>query len=62
MDDLHVESLVPKPLQSVATADEYMARLPEFDSEMGALADAAAAAGSVIRYVGRVDAATGACR
>ena len=60
LSDVPVRSLVPGPLQSVATADEYMARLPEFDGEMAALLAEAEAAGECLRYVGVVDVKGGA--
>ena len=53
--DVPVESLVPEALRGCASADEYMARLPEHDGAMAAKLDAAAAAGEVLRYVGVVD-------
>jgi bifunctional aspartokinase / homoserine dehydrogenase 1 len=59
LDDIPVESLVPGPLQSVATAGEYLSRLPDFDGEMEAKLRAAEADGEVLRYVGVVDAASG---
>ncbi|KAI8476646.1 MAG: homoserine dehydrogenase [Monoraphidium minutum] len=59
LGQLQVDSLVPEPLRGLASADEFMARLPEFDNEMASRADAAAAEGGVLRYVGVVDAAAG---
>lgn len=53
--DIPVESLVPKPLQSVQSGSEYMARLPEFDGEMGQRLKEAEASGECLRYVGVVD-------
>ncbi|GBG00404.1 homoserine dehydrogenase [Raphidocelis subcapitata] len=58
LSDLKVESLVPAPLRE-GSAEDFMRRLPEFDAEMGARAEAAAAGGGVLRYVGAVDAAAG---
>ena len=52
--DVPVQSLVPEALRGASAAD-YLARLPEFDADMAALARAAAAAGEVLRYVGIVD-------
>lgn len=57
--DVPVRSLVPEPLQSVKSADEYMQRLPEFDGEMAALLAEAEAAGECLRYVGVVDVKNG---
>lgn len=56
LEDVTVEGLVPTALTSVSV-DEFMQRLPEFDSEMKRRFDEAAAAGEVLRYVGRLDAA-----
>jgi aspartokinase/homoserine dehydrogenase 1 len=53
--DVPVQSLVPAALQGVASAEEYMRRLPEHDADMAALIAAADAAGEVLRYVGIVD-------
>ena len=53
--DVPVQSLVPEPLRGVASADEYMRRLPEHDAAMAALIAEADAAGEVLRYVGIVD-------
>uniref|UniRef100_A0A383V4M3 ACT domain-containing protein n=1 Tax=Tetradesmus obliquus TaxID=3088 RepID=A0A383V4M3_TETOB len=59
LDDIPVESLVPEPLRSCKTAEEYMSRLPEFDADMAAKLDAARASGEVLRYVGVVDVKAG---
>lgn len=59
LSDVPVESLVPAALQSAASAEEYMRRLPEFDAEMAAKFAAADDAGEVLRFVGAVDAAAG---
>ena len=56
--DVAVESLVPPELAACA-ADEFLARLPEFDERMRARYAEADAAGQVLRYVGRLDARTG---
>lgn len=53
-----VESLIPKALESVQSADEYMAKLPDFDDEIQAVKDAALAENKVLRFVGSVDLAT----
>ncbi|KAJ2787284.1 Homoserine dehydrogenase [Coemansia interrupta] len=54
-DTLPVENIVPEALRSVATADEFMSRLPEFDGHFKELNEQALASGSVLRYVGMVD-------
>jgi aspartokinase/homoserine dehydrogenase 1 len=56
--DVPVHSLVPGALAEVSV-EEYLARLPEFDAEMAALAAEAEAAGEVLRYVGVVDVSGG---
>lgn len=60
--DVPVKSLVPKELQGPdVSADEFLRRLPEFDSEVSAMFASAAAADVVLRYVGCVDVQSGAC-
>ncbi len=58
LDDVVVESLVPPELAGCG-ADEFLTRLPEFDARMQARYAEAAAAGQVLRYVGRLDARLG---
>lgn len=55
LSDVEVESLVPASLQT-ASADEFMARLPEHDAAMKARLESARARGKVLRHVGRVTA------
>ncbi|EDK43422.1 Homoserine dehydrogenase [Lodderomyces elongisporus] len=50
-----VESLIPKPLESVASADEFLQKLPEYDSEIQKVKDEAFAEGKVLRFIGKVD-------
>ncbi|KAJ4916971.1 hypothetical protein Rs2_02521 [Raphanus sativus] len=56
LDGLPVQSLVPKPLQACASAEEFMQKLPQFDEELSKQRQEAEAAGEVLRYVGVVDA------
>ena len=56
LDTLSVENIVPQPLQQVESADAFMSRLPEFDAHFEALNKEALESGSVLRYVGVVDA------
>jgi bifunctional aspartokinase / homoserine dehydrogenase 1 len=56
LGDVAVESLVPPELGQ-GSAAEFLERLPEFDARMAARHREAAAAGEVLRYVGRLDAA-----
>lgn len=58
LSDVTVESLVPDALKG-ASVEEFLARLPEFDADMKSRYDAAAAAGQVLRYVGRLDVGAG---
>lgn len=59
LENVPIQSLVPEPLRDVASADEFMARLPEFDVEMTARVADAAARGEKLRYVGVVDVKNG---
>ncbi|KAG9239445.1 homoserine dehydrogenase-domain-containing protein [Amylocarpus encephaloides] len=52
-----VQSLIPKELESVASGDEFLQKLPEFDSQMEDLKNAAEKEGKVIRFVGSIDVA-----
>ena len=60
LEELPVESLVPKVLREVDT-DTFLQRLPEFDADMAAQLEEAHAAGNVLRFVGRFDAKDNAC-
>jgi aspartokinase/homoserine dehydrogenase 1 len=55
LGDVAVESLVPPELVG-GSADEFLARLPEFDARVAARYAKATAAGQVLRYLGRLDA------
>lgn len=48
-------SLTPPPLADVASGEEYVKRLPEFDVDYDKLNKEAFDAGSVLRYVGVID-------
>lgn len=50
-----VQSLIPKELESVSSGDEFLEKLPEFDSQMEELKNAAEKEGKVVRFVGSVD-------
>jgi len=54
--DVKVESLVPAELRS-GSIEDFMARLPQYDSMMRGRLDSARARGKVLRYVGRLTAA-----
>src|SRR5436190_24044035 len=53
--DVELEGLVPESLR-FATAEEFLARVPEVDDEMRERFEAARSRGKVLRYVGRLDA------
>lgn len=50
-----IHSLIPKELESVTSADEYMSKLPNFDSEMEKLKSEAAKENKVLRFIGSID-------
>lgn len=50
-----VESLIPKPLETAASADEFLEKLPEYDAELDKLRAEALAENKVLRFVGKVD-------
>ena len=52
-----VQSLIPKDLESVASGDEFLQRLPEFDAQMEETKNAAEKEGKVVRFVGSIDVA-----
>ncbi|KAI8957166.1 homoserine dehydrogenase-domain-containing protein [Daldinia sp. FL1419] len=57
-----VQSLIPKELESVASGDEFLQRLPEFDSQMEETKSAAEKQGKVVRFVGSIDVGTKAVK
>lgn len=52
-----VQSLIPKELESVASGDEFLQKLPEFDSQMEDVKTSAEKEGKVVRFVGSIDVA-----
>lgn len=52
-----VQSLIPKELESVASGDEFLQRLPEFDAQMEETKSSAEKEGKVVRFVGSIDVA-----
>jgi len=52
--NVRVEGLVPAALEK-CSAEEFMARLPEFDATMAAMLGEAQEKKQVLRYIGRVD-------
>ena len=56
--DVQLESLVPRSLAG-GTVDEFLERLPAFDTAMAERLQAARSRDRVLRYIGSLDAATG---
>jgi homoserine dehydrogenase len=52
-----VQSLIPKELESVASGEEFLERLPGFDSQMEDTKTSAEKEGKVVRFVGSIDVA-----
>jgi homoserine dehydrogenase len=50
-----VQSLIPAELESCCSGDEFLQRLPEFDSRMEELKQSARKEGKVVRFVGSID-------
>lgn len=50
-----VQSLIPKELESCASGDEFLEKLPQYDDDMDKLKAEAEKEGKVIRFVGSVD-------
>lgn len=53
-----VQSLVPKELESVSSGDEFLEKLPEFDSQMEEVKALSEKEGKVVRFVGSIDMAS----
>lgn len=54
-----VESLIPKPLESISSVEEFLAKLPDYDTELDKLRKEAEAENKVLRFVGKIDLAGG---
>jgi len=50
-----VQSLIPRELESASSGEEFMQRLPEFDTQMEEVKAAAEKEGKVVRFVGSID-------
>eukprot|EP00178_Gracilaria_changii_P025472 TRINITY_DN78473_c0_g1_i1.p1 TRINITY_DN78473_c0_g1~~TRINITY_DN78473_c0_g1_i1.p1 ORF type:complete len:961 (+),score=146.10 TRINITY_DN78473_c0_g1_i1:133-2883(+) len=62
LDQVPVKSLVPRELQgSDVSIENFMQRLPEFDSELTSMANEAKKEGELLRYVGVVDCKSKRC-
>ncbi|RAL50348.1 hypothetical protein DM860_008022 [Cuscuta australis] len=55
LSDVSVKNLVPQPLRAIASAEEFMQQLPQFDEDLANQRQEAEAVGEVLRYVGVVD-------
>ncbi|CAM8912099.1 unnamed protein product [Rhodiola kirilowii] len=55
LSDIPIQSLVPEPLKTCESAEEFMQLLPQFNQEMAQERQSAEDAGEVLRYVGVVD-------
>lgn len=53
-----VQSLIPKELESASSGDEFLEKLPAFDSQMEDVKKAAEVQQKVVRFVGSIDMAT----
>lgn len=53
-----VQSLIPKELENVSSGDEFLEKLPEFDSQMEEVKTSAEKEGKVVRFVGSIDVAS----
>ncbi|GAP87025.1 putative homoserine dehydrogenase [Rosellinia necatrix] len=53
-----VQSLIPKELETVSSGDEFLEKLPAFDSQMEETKLAAEEQGKVVRFVGSIDVAS----
>ena len=62
LSDIEVESVLPQGFDDSGSVDQFMARLPQVDSEIAARIDAAAAEGKVLRYVGSIDGSDKRCK
>lgn len=54
-----IQTLIPKPLESAASADEFLQGLGDYDTAMDELKRDAEAIGKTIRYVGKLDVESG---
>ncbi len=54
-----VQSLIPHELESCASGEEFMQRLPEFDDRMEEVKAGAEREGKVVRFVGSIDVGKG---
>ena len=62
VENFPVESLIPSELAGVASAEDFMERLGEFDARMEGVREKAEREGKVVRYLGCVDLRKEECR
>lgn len=55
LDDIVIENLVPEPLRSLATAEEFLARLVDYDTAFEQLVTDAHEQGRRLRYIAQFD-------
>ncbi|WP_105214651.1 bifunctional aspartate kinase/homoserine dehydrogenase I [Pseudoalteromonas sp. T1lg22] len=55
LEDIEVESVLPPGFANGLSVDEFMAKLPELDSDFADKVSSAKAEGKVLRYVGSID-------
>ena len=60
LDDIEVESVLPPGFAEGLSVDEFMAKLPQLDSDFADKVASAQAEGKVLRYVGAIE--DGHCR
>ena len=58
-ESVPTETLIPEELADIATGNEFVQRLPEFDAHFEKMRKEAEDAGQVLRYVGVIDAKRG---
>lgn len=58
-ESVPTETLIPAELANIATGDEFVAKLPDFDAHYEQMRKEAEDKGQVLRYVGVIDAKLG---
>ena len=53
-----MQSLIPQPLESAQSGEEFLAKLGEYDDDMEKVKKEAEAEGKTVRYVGSIDVAS----
>ncbi len=55
LDDIQVSAVVPEELAAITDADEFMNKLPEFDTQFDKKIKQAESAGKVLRYIASIE-------